>query len=312
VIKVAVIGLGHLGKWHVDKVLACSSAELICAVDPAPSSKGVLEERGLSIPLYKTLEDCLEQEEFDAAFVVTPTSLHFDVCKKLLKEGKHVFCEKPLTSTYEQALELKSLKGRSTFQVGHSERFHAIWNQLGVRKKYLEDKPVLSLNRQAPFKGRATDVDVVQDLMIHDIDLVLYLLKEKPQQVLALGKKQRTDKWDYVKAFFSFESGAQATITVGRNHVCEVRELESVNSAGCLKVDLLNRKAFEASALAMDNFVQEENYDKRDHLLEEHESFYQAILDESEAIVSIDAGVEAVYFVELVLKSLENGRAIQC
>ena len=242
---------------------------------------------------------------------MTPTSFHYQVCEKLLLAGKHVFCEKPLTSTYEQALKLKSMKGDQSFQVGHSERFHAVWESLGPQKKYFEDSPVVTLERQAPFKGRATDVDVVQDLMIHDIDLILFLLNEKPTSVKAVGKKQRTDKWDYVKAFFNFASGAQATISVGRNHVLEVRSLESVNNFGCLRVDLFNRKTFEASSKS--NTVEESEYEKRDHLLEEHKGFYKTILNpDISPKVSIDDGIQAVYFVEMVLKSLEQGKTLEC
>ncbi len=312
-IKVAVIGLGHLGKWHLDKVLACDEAELACVVDPSASAQEMINEKKLSVPLFTRVEDCLDL--FDAAFVVTPTSFHFEICKTLLKSNKHIFCEKPMTSTHEQAVELKSLSTENgkVFQVGHSERFHAIWSQLAQQSAYLEGAPILSLNRQAPFKGRATDVDVVQDLMIHDIDLILFLLKEKPVTVLAVGKKQRTDKWDFVKALFTFESGAQATLTVGRNHVCEVREVESVNEKGCLRIDLLNRQVLEASSSSQSSEVNKYEYDKRDHLLEEHRCFYNSILGKREdVVVPMEAGIEAVYFVQKVLDSLEMGKMLIC
>lgn len=308
-IKVAIIGLGHLGKWHVDKAMACGEAELVCAVDPSEGAQAVLDERGLKIPLFKSIEDCLSL--IDAAFVVTPTSFHFDICKVLLKAGKHVFCEKPMTSTFEQANQLQALVGNQVFQVGHSERFHNIWQQVDSFSEYLADSPVVTLERQAPFKGRATDVDVVQDLMIHDIDLVLFLLKEKPSHVFSVGKKQRTDKWDFAKAFFTFSSGTQATITVGRNHVQETRIFESVNSKGCLRVDLFASKLLKASSSSLD--VLENSYDKRDHLLEEHKGFYAAILDrDKRPPVTIEDGRDAVYLVEKVIESLEKGMTVEC
>jgi predicted dehydrogenase len=310
-IKVAIIGLGHLGKWHLDKAIASHNAIVTCVVDPSPNAKNILSERNLTLPIFSKVEDCLEL--FDAAFVVTPTSYHFEVCKTLVLADKHVFCEKPLTSTYEESLELKRISKDRVFQVGHSERFHAIWEQMKDQRQYFENAPVISLNRQAPFKGRATDVDVVQDLMIHDIDLILYLLNEKPKSVFAIGKKQRTDKWDYVKAFFSFESGAQATITVGRNHVVEVRELDSVNEEGCLRIDLLNRKVQEASSKAEDNTIRISEYEKRDHLMQEHICFYESILGErSDTVVPLEAGITAVYFVQKVLESVENGKVLEC
>ncbi|MCR9203332.1 MAG: Gfo/Idh/MocA family oxidoreductase [Halobacteriovoraceae bacterium] len=313
-IKVVLFGMGHLGKWHAQKIHTISDAEFVGVVDPSPLAEEKLKELGISVPRFDSLEAI--DVDFHAAIVATPTSLHHEICKKLISSGKHVFCEKPMTSTYEQALELKELvdNRKIIFQVGHSERFHQVWEEIRSKTEYFKGKPLVSLNRQAPFKGRATDVDVVQDLMIHDIDILLFLLGETPESVQAFGKKIRTDKWDYSEASFDFASGARATIRVGRNYTREVREFEVLNEAGCLLVDLFGKKYFEANGKATgpDDFVNEESYPARDHLLEEQKLFYRAIKTGEKPFVDIEAGVKAVYIVGKVLESMETEKAIEC
>lgn len=313
-VKVVVFGMGHLGRWHVDKAHALEDANLVAVVDPDPNAIEKLKERKLDIPLFSSASECLNAIEFDAAIVVTPTSYHFDLCKTLLNEGKHVFCEKPMTSTTEEAIELETLVKEKgvIFQVGHSERYHEIWEEVKQRTQYFEGNPNFQLQRRASFKGRATDVDVVQDLMIHDLDLVLFLYGKKPSKVKAIGKKIRTKKWDFVRAFLEFENGAHATITVGRNYIQEVREFEVMNEAGCLYVDLFKRVLKESSREETETFVREKEYQGRDHLLEEQKIFYAAILGKGEPAVNESEGREAVALVNKVLESLEKGEWVQC
>lgn len=314
-IKVVVFGYGHLGRWHVDKVMALKEeglCELVGVVDPSSDTVEKLKAKDIKVPVFTNVDKC--DVDYDAAIVVTPTSMHFELCKELISKNKNVFCEKPMTSTYEESIEIKQLIEKSglKFQVGHSERFHQVWPILKTKIDYFKGTPILRLERQAPFKGRATDVDVVQDLMIHDIDLMMFVLGDKPISVEAFGKKQRTDKWDYVKAVFNFNSGAVATIVVGRNHVDEVRSFEVVNDCGCIQVDLMRKKMKEAKsgAISEKDFVIESEYPPRDHLLEEQRLFYQSINDDTKTAVSEEDGVNAVYVVEQVLNSLEHEKSV--
>lgn len=311
-IKVVLFGYGHLGKWHADKICALDEAELVAVVDPSPDTPHKLTEKGIKAPCFSSLKDC--SLEFDAGIVVTPTSFHYELCKSLLEMGKHVFCEKPMTSTFEQALELEALvkKKGVVFQVGHSERFHQVWETLKKKDAYFVGKPLYHLERQAPFKGRATDVDVVQDLMIHDLDILLYLTGEMPLSLKANGKKIRTDKWDYAEAYLEFASGAHAVIKVGRNFVKEVRDFSIHNEAGSIQIDLFTKEIREASATANGPFVVEEGYEARDHLLEEHKVFYQAILGRVDQYVNATDGRAAVFLVEKVLKAIESGKTEKC
>jgi predicted dehydrogenase len=193
-------------------------------------------------------------------------------------------------------------------QIGHSERFHKAWDLKSIYESYLNPPSHITLTRVAPFKGRATDVDVVSDLMIHDLDLLVHLLREVPQSVNAVGFKMRTTKWDYVSANFTFKSGHRATITVGRNQTKEVRELAISNQVGTILFDLMNNEIREARGeFAGPEFVKVTAYEKRDHLLMEHQCFYDSILNGSPTIVTLDDGIVAVNLIEKVLKSIETG-----
>ncbi len=313
-VRVVVFGMGHLGRWHVDKVMALEDAELVAVVDPQIDTQKKLDDKNLDIPHITSPEECFQAIEFDAGIVATPTSLHFGLCEQLVLLGKHVFCEKPMTSTYEEALKLEEVAKEKdvVFQVGHSERYHSIWEEVRKKQSYFQGSPIFQLQRRAPFKGRATDVDVVQDLMIHDLDLLLYLYGEKPKRIKALGKKIRTSKWDFVRAFLEYENGAQATIAVGRNYTQEVREFEVVNNEGVLFVDLFKRTLKEAHRSESETFVRDTFYDARDHLLEEQRLFYGAITKKNEPVVAVEEGREAVYYVSKVLEALETGTWIEC
>lgn len=309
-VKVAILGHGHLGKWHTQKAQGLESCELVAIVEPF--NQDDIKKSYPGVKVVSQLEDIIDA--IDAAIVVTPTSTHFELVKQLLQANKHVFCEKPLCSTTAQVEELRSLRGEKKFQVGHSERCHQAWEI--ILPQIPNSKKTLKINRFAPFKGRATDVDVVQDLMIHDIDLMLYTLKQKPVAVNSIGHVIRTDKpelYDHVTSHFYFENGDECLITSGRNHVQEVRTFELMSAEGCLEVDLFRNKISYASNKTFEDgrFVKEESYEKRDHLLIEQERFYQSILNNEPEFVTFEDGATAVFYVEQVLKSLKTGKRIE-
>lgn len=306
-LKVVIVGYGHLGRWHLEKALTFKGVEVLGVVDPFEGTKKLLLERGHNLTVFKHIDEIIEK--IDAAIVVTPTSLHFDIIKCLIENNKHVFCEKPMTSTYEEAMDIKNrLQNRNlVFQVGHSERFHNIWPRVLEEKKYFTKDCFIQIERQAAFKGRATDVDVVQDLMIHDLDLANFILKESPVSISTIGHKIRTSHWDHVVATLKYSSGKTVQITSGRNYVEEVRCFKLMGSHGALKVDLLNLNLDLAKHDSSDNeHVLSESYQKRDHLLEEQKRFFSSILEGREVAVDIDAGVLAVKLVSKVLESLET------
>lgn len=308
-VRVAVIGYGHLGKWHCQKVAAHADvAEFVAIVEKFPAGQ---EAARANHPNVKVVSDISEvMNEIDAAFVVTPTSIHFELVSLLLNNGKHVFCEKPLCSNDDEGKKLRDLatNKKLILQVGHSERFHEAWETLRSRFQTLTPPYTVRINRVAPFKGRATDVDVVQDLAIHDLDLILFLFKERPLSIRATGLKIRTDKWDHATIQVTMEKGSEAHIVVGRNAVKEMRDLEVISKEGMTTVDLFANKILEATNTKYEDgtFVKEASYPKRDHLLLEHGHFYNSIMKGSAPVVGLIDGLNAVHLIDCTLKSMDT------
>lgn len=303
-VNVAVIGYGHLGKWHAEKAQQLPQANLKYIVERSVELHADIQKKYPDAKIVTEYEPILN--EVDAAIVVTPTITHFQIVKDLLKAGLHVFCEKPMVSNLNECHQLKDLvdSRRLVFQVGHSERFHKIWYNDEVIKRFFGHHEFIKIKRVASFKGRATDVDVVQDLMIHDLDLLSFLTGEEPSSMRAFGKKIITDNWDFVSAELDYKSGRHAQLTVSRIHTEEVRYVEVVNTTGCLKVDLMNRvvSIFEKESKKVKSF----EYEKTDHLLEEQLQFYSAILENKPSIIDFCEGENAVKLVESVLNSIET------
>lgn len=310
-VNVAVIGFGHLGKWHTQKADQLEGSNLVAIVEPFEANKKAAAEAYPNAKIVDKIEDVMD--EIDAAIIVTPTSTHYELTKQLLQNKKHVFCEKPLCSNFEEAKELEQYLGDRVLQVGHSERCHQAWEKLINEFSQITGNKTIKITRFAPFKGRATDVDVVQDLMIHDIDLMLYLFGQKPISVNSLGHKIRTDKWDHVTSHFFFANGDEVIITSGRNHVKEVRELEVMSSSGCHYVDLFTNTIHRGTNSQFEDgtFVKEETYEKRDHLFIEQENFYNSIINNSTPMVTYEDGVNAVYLVTKVNESLDSGKRLE-
>lgn len=308
-VRVAVLGYGHLGKWHCQKVEAHSEfTEFVAIVEKFPAGQEAARTNHPGVKIVNDIKDVIN--DIDAAFVVTPTSTHFELVKFLLENKKHVFCEKPLCSNDAEAVKLREIAADKDviIQVGHSERFHEAWDKLREKLQGLPVPYTIRINRVAPFKGRATDVDVVQDLAIHDLDLILSLFRQKPLSVRGHGYKIRTNKWDHASLQLELEDSCEAFITVGRNATREVRDLEVISKDGMISVDLFTNKIFEATSSKFpdDTFVREETYTKRDHLLLEHKNFYQSILENRPAVIGLNDGVNAVHLVDCSLEALES------
>lgn len=313
-VRVAVLGYGHLGKWHAQKVEAHRDvADFVAIVEKFPAAQEAAKAAHPGVRIVADVREVLG--DIDAAFVVTPTSTHFELVKLLLENDKHVFCEKPVCSNDAEAARLREIAAgkKVVLQVGHSERFHEAWERLRDRFQSLPAPYTIRINRYAPFKGRATDVDVVQDLAIHDLDLLMYLFKAKPVSITASGHKIRTDKWDHASIYLQLENSCDALVVVGRNATREVRDLEVVSKAGTIFVDLFANKLAVAVAGKYDDgtFVKEEDYSKRDHLLLEHRHFYESVRGGTPAIVNLQDGLNAVHLVDCTLKALDSASSVK-
>jgi predicted dehydrogenase len=234
-LKIAVIGLGHMGKIHLKKIMTFEDIEISAVADV---DKACAEELSHNTGM-KACEDYREAiESCDGAIIASPTETHYTVGKAFLEAGKHVFMEKPITVHPEEAQELIDIAGKRklVFQIGHLERFNPAFS----RALQFVQKPVLiEASRISPFTGRSTDVDVVLDLMIHDLDLVLSLVNEEIQKVSAQGVCFMTDKLDAVSASVQFTGGCVANITASRISPKKERGLTIYEKNKSLSIDLL-------------------------------------------------------------------------
>lgn len=275
-IKTVLIGHGHLGKWHAEKVQQSELAELVGIVEFNESAHSEIKQKFPQAKIAKELSQL--DIEFHAAIVATPTIFHFEITKSLLESGKHVFCEKPVCHHLEAAMDLKStsLKHKNLIlQIGHSERVHACWENKKI-SKFLKEASFIEIDRVAPFKGRATDVSVVQDLMIHDIDLLLFQCGFDVQEVKAIGIKTLSDKYDCVTAMFEGQNNRLAKITSSRIDPVEKRMLRASHASGVIAIDLFKK---EISSFENGKLIEVESYPSRDHLAIEQEHFYRSIND---------------------------------
>lgn len=237
-IRVGVIGVGYLGKLHARIYSTMPDVELVGVVDvDIETAKQVAAERGCAA--YSDPKELLDK--VDAVSIVVPTSLHLDVARSFLERGVHMLMEKPLAPTLAEATALVELADRSKgiFQVGHLERFNAGVMALAERAP---DPRFIEVHRLGPFVARATDVDVVTDLMIHDIDIVLELVKSPLKNVAATGIAVITHHIDIANARLEFENGAVANVTASRVSNKKFRRLRLFGDAHYYGLDYMEQK----------------------------------------------------------------------
>jgi predicted dehydrogenase len=255
------------------------------------------------VPFYENIDDLLKQ--VDAVSLVTPTPFHFDLAMRCLAQGVHVLVEKPITETLEQAEILTQTAEVSNLivQVGHIERFNPTFSEL---RNVLEDLTPLAINlrRLSPYEGSNTDVDVVLDLMIHDLDLVLNLMKQVPTSVNAYGLTAFSGAIDHAVAHLSFESGPLVTVTASRVTEQKVRSLEVTAMEAYLEGDLLNKSILvhrrTIGEYLNNNKYRQESIVERIHvpivepLFVELQHFVESILESKTPRVSARDGLNAL------------------
>jgi predicted dehydrogenase len=237
-LKIAVIGLGHMGKIHLNKLNSFEDVTISSIVDADSAATAELSKL-TGVDVYVNYHDAIAS--CDGVVIATPTETHYSVGKAFLDKGKHVFMEKPITTSPAEAEDLIGIarKNKLIFQIGHLERF----NPAFLKALPLIQKPMLiEATRISPFTGRSTDVDVVLDLMIHDLDLVLSLVRSEILDVSAQGVCFMTDKLDAVAARIEFNDGCVATITASRISPKKERSITIYEAEKSLSIDLLQGK----------------------------------------------------------------------
>lgn len=296
-LRTAVIGVGYLGKFHAQKFAQIPGSKLIAVVDVDEAARErVAGELGVdAIGDYRKLIGAV-----DAVSVVVPTPAHFEVAEAFLDGGAHVLVEKPITETVEQAARLVEIARRRNvvLQVGHLERFNPAVRALESR---LKNPRFVESVRIAPYQVRGTDVDVVLDLMIHDIDLIQFIAGSPIDRVEAVGAAVITDKPDVANARIRFESGCIANVTASRTSLKVERKVRIFQEACYFSADLqqksvsVYRKAESAvGPLGLPISIEQLVCDDGDALRLEIEAFLDAVRNGTPPMVSGEDGMQAL------------------
>lgn len=237
-LKVGVFGVGHLGKFHLNNWKEINQVDIVGFYDPNDDAAQEVSEK-YQIPRF--LEADRLMDVVDAVDIVAPTNFHFNLCKLAIRKGKHVFVEKPLANTMEEARELVKLAKESNikFQVGHVERFNPAF--LAVQD--MELNPMfIEVHRLAQFNPRGTEVSVILDLMIHDIDIILKLVGSEVKHISASGVAVLTDTPDIANVRVEFNNGCVANLTSSRISMKKMRKIRVFQKDAYIGIDFLNKK----------------------------------------------------------------------
>ncbi len=238
-LKIGVLGAGHLGRIHLKLLKEIKEFQLIGFYDPDDANAKKAEDE-LGVKRFSDIDMLLNESE--AIDIVTPTLSHFECAEKAVGKGKHIFIEKPLTNTLEEGKKLLELVNKAGVKgmVGHVERFNPAF--LAVQHEKLNPM-FIEVHRLAQFNPRGTDVPVVLDLMIHDLDVILHVVKSKIKSVTASGVAVISSSPDIANARIEFENGCVANITASRISLKQMRKLRMFQKDEYISVDFLEKKA---------------------------------------------------------------------
>ena len=308
-LKAGLVGAGHLGKIHL-KLLNQSEKYRLVGFHDADTENGKKIEAEFGYKYFARFEELLQ--EIDMLDIVTPTIYHYDYAMKAIENNKHFFIEKPVTQTLKQAEEIlyKCREYGIKAQVGHVERYNPAF--IGSRD-YIHDPMFIEIHRLAEFNPRGTDVSVVLDLMIHDLDILLSIVKSKVKNIHASGVAVVSKSPDICNARIEFENGCVANLTTSRISMKAMRKSRFFQKDAYISVDFLEKKAevirmkeapenptdFDMiieNAEGQKNQIIFEypNIQPNNAILDELESFADAITENKNVEVSLEDGTEAL------------------
>ncbi len=318
-LKIAVFGTGHLGKFHLNNWKEIDGAEVIGFYDPNDDNALAVAEQ-YQIKRYESAETLMD--ECDAVDIVAPTVYHFELCEMAIRKGKHVFVEKPLTNTMDEARTLVKLAKESNlkFQVGHVERFNPAF--LALKGQSLNPM-FIEVHRIAEFNPRGTDVSVVLDLMIHDIDIILHLVKSNVSYIAANGVAVMSETPDIANVRIEFDNGCVANLTSSRISMKKMRKIRLFQKDAYIGIDFLEKKTeiirmdqaddnndfsfdIETSHGTKKIGISNPTVEPVNAIKMELEAFKNAIINNTETPVTIIDGFSALDVAHQILEKINN------
>ena len=322
-LKIGVFGVGHLGKYHLNNWKEIKDVEVVGFYDPSDDVAQDVTEK-YQLPRFLDAERLIDA--VDVIDVIAPTTQHFGLAKMAIRKGKHVFLEKPMANTMQEARELVNLvkESRIKLQVGHVERFNPAF--IAVREMDLNPM-FMEVHRLAQFNVRGTEVSVILDLMIHDIDIILSLVKSEVKQISASGVAVMTDTPDIANVRIEFNNGCVANLTSSRISMKKMRKMRLFQKDAYIGIDFLNKKSeiiklkspqdIDAFSFDLDTLhgkktiaVVNPQVPEVNAIKKELESFRDAIVNNTPTLVSEVDGYRAMDVAHQILQKIKNNNII--
>jgi predicted dehydrogenase len=318
-LKIGVLGVGHLGKFHINNWQKVKDVELVGFFDPDDEAAATVSKQ-YRLTRFASPEELIDAS--DAVDIVAPTTLHFELCEQAIRKSRHVFVEKPLADSMEQAHKLVKLAKEANVkvQVGHVERFNPAFLAL---KGYTLSPMFIEVHRLAQFNPRGTEVSVILDLMIHDIDIILSIVKSDVKNISASGVAVMTDTPDIANVRIEFNNGCVANLTSSRISMKKMRKMRLFQKDAYIGIDFLEKKT-EIIKLKDDKDKDAFTFDietpsgkkeiaianppipEANAILLELESFTQSILQNKATAVSEVDGLMAMDVAHHILQKIQS------
>ena len=320
-LKIGVLGAGHLGKIHIRCIQQIPTYELVGFYDPSTeAAQKAAEEFG--IPVYEDMDELIRA--CDVVDIVTPTLSHYDCAVKAIKNSKHIFIEKPITNTVYEARQLITLAEEANVkvQVGHVERYNPAFT---ATRPFIKHPMFIETHRLAQFNPRGTDVSVILDLMIHDLDIVLSIVKSNVKRISASGVAVVSDTPDITNARLEFDNGCVANLTASRISLKNMRKTRIFQKDAYLSVDFLEKESEvvrmsdvdgEADPLSVtvdlgegkgvkEIYFEKPNVEANNAIQDELSAFAKAIETDSTPEVTIHDGFNALDIAHRIIEKID-------
>ena len=308
-VRVGVVGVGHLGMHHARVYTKILGAQLVGVVDINDERAHTIAEP-LGVSAYNDFETFLKDTRPDAVSIVVPTSMHYEIAKKAMEHGVHVLVEKPVTTSVDEAERLLHLAVEKDviLQVGHIERFNSAVEHA---REFIKDPYFIQTHRMGPFSPRISDVGVVLDLMIHDVDIILSMINSDLVSISAIGKCIRTDHEDIASVQMRFANGAMAQILVSRVSEKRLRQMEITEAERFVTVnyetqDITVQRCVRQSGGNIVEVMEHPVFPKTEPLKMELQHFISCIRDGLQPMVGIKDGKRALEVCVAALRQIHE------